>query len=343
MSLQPVIADALADAARPGVASFRDVQALVSADMAGVDRLIRQDLRSDVVLINQIGEHIIGAGGKRLRPLLVLLAARAAGSVAENPAAIRLAAIVEFIHTATLLHDDVVDESGLRRGRATANALWGNAASVLVGDFLYSRAFQLMVGVDRMTVMRLMADTTNAIAEGEVLQLLHAGDPDLDEQRYLDVVRRKTAVLFAAGCQLGAIAAGACEDVQQALYRYGMDLGIAFQIADDVLDYSGDAQRIGKHLGDDLAEGKVTLPLILAQRRAEACQVEVLRLALREGRREALPEVVQVIRQTDALDGALDAAREHSERAIQHLDGIDAGLYCEALEDLARFAVSRSL
>src|SRR5690606_17195366 len=225
-------------------------------------------------LINQIADHIISAGGKRLRPMLVMLAGHAAGGA--GPVHHQLAAIIEFIHTSTLLHDDVVDESDLRRGRSTANALWGNAPSVLVGDFLYSRSFQLMVELDRMPVMRILADTTNRIAEGEVLQLLHVRNPDTDETAYLNVIERKTAVLFAAGTRLGALASGADEAIQQALYDYGMHLGYAFQIADDVLDYSGDADALGKNLGDDLAEGKATLPLIRAMDRSDAATRERL-------------------------------------------------------------------
>jgi len=319
---------------------FAAIQRLAAADMGRVDALIRAELRSDVVLINQIGEHIIGSGGKRLRPLLVVLTARTgAHGDAANGAA--LAAIVEFIHTATLLHDDVVDESGLRRGRKTANALWGNAASVLVGDFLYSRSFQMMVGLDRMLVMRVLADTTNAIAEGEVLQLLHMGDPDLSEARYFDVIRRKTAILFAAACRLGAFAAGLDEAAQNAMHRYGMALGIAFQIADDVLDYVGDAARIGKHLGDDLAEGKPTLPLIIAQRRANAEQVEFIRAAIRDGDREALPQVIAAIRETDALDESLDRAREYASAARQELAVLQPSAHRDALSDLADYAVMR--
>ncbi len=221
-----------------------------------------------MVLINQVAEHIIGAGGKRLRPMLLLLAAGALGH--RGPDAHQLAAVVEFIHTATLLHDDVVDESDLRRGRSTANAVWGNAASVLVGDFLYSRSFQLMVELDRMEVMQILADTTNRIAEGEVLQLLHVRNPDTDEAAYLRVIERKTAVLFAAATRLGALLAGADATTCDALHDYGMNLGYAFQIADDVLDYASDAQTLGKNLGDDLAEGKATLPLIHAIAHADA-------------------------------------------------------------------------
>ena len=319
---------------------FAAIQQLAAADMARVDALIRAELRSDVVLINQIGEHIIGAGGKRLRPLLVVLSART-GPVSDDHRGAALAAIVEFIHTATLLHDDVVDESGLRRGRQTANALWGNAASVLVGDFLYSRSFQMMVGLDRMTVMRVLADTTNAIAEGEVLQLLHMGDPDLSEARYFDVIRRKTAILFAAACRLGGHAAGLDEAQLDALHRYGMALGIAFQIADDVLDYIGDAARIGKHLGDDLAEGKPTLPLIVAQRRGSPQQVEVIRTAIQGGDREALPAVIAAIRETDALDESIERAREYVHAAQRELALLPPSTHRDALHDLADYAVMR--
>jgi octaprenyl-diphosphate synthase len=330
------VSDSVADA----TSRFAAIQQLAAPDMARVDALIRSELRSDVVLINQIGEHIVGSGGKRLRPLLVVLTARS-GNHADAGNGAALAAIVEFIHTATLLHDDVVDESGLRRGRQTANALWGNAASVLVGDFLYSRAFQMMVGLDRMLVMRVLADTTNAIAEGEVLQLLHMGDPDLSETRYFEVIRRKTAILFAAACRLGGYAAGLDAAVQDALHRYGMALGIAFQIADDVLDYVGDAGKIGKHLGDDLAEGKPTLPLIVAQRRASAEQVEIIRAAIRDGDREALPLVIRAIRETDALEESIVRAREYARSACEELQVLPASVYRDALYDLADYAVAR--
>ena len=241
---------------------FPAVQALAASDMAAVDALIRRRLASDVALVNQVAEYIIGAGGKRLRPMLTVLAARAAGYLGE--AHHQLAAVVEFIHTATLLHDDVVDESDLRRGRATANAAFGNAASVLVGDFLYSRAFQLMVELESMTIQKVLADTTNRIAEGEVLQLLHVRNPDTDEAAYLRVIERKTAVLFAAATQLGGHLAGLGAAGEKALFDYGMALGYAFQIADDVLDYAGDSATLGKNVGDDLAEGKAPLPLIHA-------------------------------------------------------------------------------
>src|SRR6476659_1913139 len=252
----------------PAALPLAEIQALVAADMAAGDALIRRRLASDVVLINQVAEYIVGAGGKRLRPMLLLLAAGALDH--RGPDAHQLAAVVEFIHTATLLHDDVVDESDLRRGRRTANAVWGNAASVLVGDFLYSRSFQLMVELDRMEVMSILADTTNAIAEGEVLQLLHVRNPDTGEAEYLRVIERKTAVLFAAATRLGGLLAGADAATCDALHAYGLNLGYAFQIADDVLDYASDVQTLGKNLGDDLAEGKATLPLIHAIQHSDA-------------------------------------------------------------------------
>ena len=332
--------DTVMDSASEAARRFALIQQLTAADMAGVNALIRAELHSDVVLINQIGEHIIGSGGKRLRPLLVLLCARC-GGLHDSDRGTRLAAIIEFIHTATLLHDDVVDESSLRRGRKTANALWGNAASVLVGDFLYSRSFQLMVGLDHMLVMRVLADTTNAIAEGEVLQLLHMGDPNLSEARYFDGIRRKTAILFAAACQLGGLAAGLDDSARESLHRYGMALGLAFQIADDVLDYVGDAGRIGKHLGDDLAEGKVTLPLIIAQSRGSAAQVDVIRTAISECDRDALPAVITAIRETDALDESIERARDYARAAQHELVVLPASAYRDALHDLADYAVMR--
>ncbi|MGJ4730024.1 polyprenyl synthetase family protein [Luteimonas sp. SDU101] len=324
--------------AAPGL-DLPAIQALAAADMAAIDALIRDRLSSDVVLINQIAEHIVSAGGKRLRPMLVALAGRATGAV--GPAHHQLAAIVEFIHTSTLLHDDVVDESDLRRGRSTANALWGNAPSVLVGDFLYSRSFQLMVELDDMAVMRLLADTTNRIAEGEVLQLLHVRNPDTDEAAYLGVIERKTAVLFAAGTRLGAMASGADEATQQALYDYGMQLGYAFQIADDVLDYSGDAQALGKNLGDDLAEGKATLPLIHAMSHAEAALRTRLRAIVEHGEVDAMPEVLDAIAQAGSLDYSRARARDHAIAAEAALTPLPENEAVAALRGLARYAVDR--
>lgn len=315
------------------------IQALAAGDMAAIDALIRDRLASDVVLINQVAEHIVSAGGKRLRPMLVMLAGRATGTVSAEHH--QLAAIVEFIHTSTLLHDDVVDESDLRRGRSTANAIWGNAASVLVGDFLYSRSFQLMVELDRMPVMRILADTTNRIAEGEVLQLLHVRNPDTDEAAYLNVIERKTAVLFAAGTRLGALASGADEATQQALYDYGMQLGYAFQIADDVLDYSGDADALGKNLGDDLAEGKATLPLIHAMAQATPDLRARLRTIVETGDTGALPEVLAAIETARSLEYSRARALEYAEAAERALAGLADNEAVAALRGLARYAVER--
>ena len=315
------------------------IQSLAQADMAAVDVLIRARLASDVVLINQIADHIISAGGKRLRPMLVVLAGQACGPT--TPDHHQLAAIIEFIHTSTLLHDDVVDESDLRRGRSTANALWGNAPSVLVGDFLYSRGFQLMVELDRMDVMRLLADTTNRIAEGEVLQLLHVHNPDTDQDAYLRVIERKTAVLFAAGTQLGAMASGAEAATQRRLYDYGMALGYAFQIADDVLDYTADADALGKNLGDDLAEGKATLPLIHAIRHSDAATAERLRAIVQEGDAGAMPEVLAAIRATGGLEYSRARAHHYAAMAELALEGLPESDALAALRGLARYAVER--
>ncbi len=323
---------------RPALA-LAGIQSLARADMAAVDALIRARLASDVVLINQIADHIVSAGGKRLRPMLVVLAGQACGPT--GPGHHQLAAIVEFIHTSTLLHDDVVDESDLRRGRSTANALWGNAPSVLVGDFLYSRSFQLMVELDRMDVMRLLADTTNRIAEGEVLQLLHVHNPDTDEAAYLRVIERKTAVLFAAGTRLGAMASGAGAETQRRLYDYGMALGYAFQIADDVLDYTADAEALGKNLGDDLAEGKATLPLIHAIRYSDERTAGRLRQIVQHGDAGAMPEVLAAIRATGGLDYSRQRAHEYAAAAEQALDGLPECEALTALRGLARYAVER--
>ena len=327
------------DPSRLSTPDLTSIQALVREDMAAVDALIRRRLASDVVLINQVADYLIGAGGKRLRPMLLLLAAGALGH--RGAAAHQLAAVVEFIHTATLLHDDVVDESGLRRGRKTANAVWGNAASVLVGDFLYSRSFQLMVELERVAVMRILADTTNLIAEGEVLQLLHVRNPDIDEAAYLRVIERKTAVLFAAATRLGALLAGADEAMQQRLHDYGLNLGYAFQIADDVLDYASDAQTMGKNLGDDLGEGKATLPLIHAIVHSDAPTRATLRAAIEHGDTGAMPEVLAAIQATGGLDYSRQRAREYADAAERALDGIEDNDYVAALRGLARYAVSR--
>lgn len=319
--------------------SLPAVQHLCAADMDAVNALIRRRLASDVVLINQIAEHIIAAGGKRLRPMLVLLAARALDYQGSDH--LQLAAVIEFIHTATLLHDDVVDESDLRRGRKTANALWGNAPSVLVGDFLYSRSFQLMVELQRMTVMQVLADTTNAIAEGEVLQLLHVNNPDVDEAAYLRVIERKTAVLFAAATRLGGLLADADATTQNALATYGMQLGIAFQIADDVLDYTADAQALGKNLGDDLAEGKATLPVIHAIAQADTATRARLRAIIEAGDTDALPELLAAIHASGSIAYSQQRARVHAAAAEQALAGLPENDGLAALRGLARYAVNR--
>ena len=328
--------------APPAPASLPQIQALAAADMAAVDALIRSRLASDVVLINQVAEHIVSAGGKRLRPMLVVLSGQAtAGAAGAGADHHQLAAIIEFIHTSTLLHDDVVDESDLRRGRSTANAIWGNAASVLVGDFLYSRSFQLMVELDRMDVMRLLADTTNRIAEGEVLQLLHVRNPDTDEAACLRVIERKTAVLFAAGTRLGAMASGADAATAQALYDYGMALGHAFQIADDVLDYSADAADLGKNLGDDLAEGKATLPLIHAIAHSDPDTAQRLRTIIEHGDGSAMPEVLAAIHATGGLEYSRRRAMDYAASAEAALASLPESAALDALRGLARYAVER--
>ncbi|MDT8383037.1 MAG: octaprenyl diphosphate synthase [Gammaproteobacteria bacterium] len=316
------------------------VNLLVADDMAAVNRLIKKRLQSEVALVNQISGYIIDSGGKRLRPVLVLLSARAFGYAGDQH--FNLAAIVEFIHTATLLHDDVVDASDRRRGQETANALWGNEAAVLVGDFLYSRAFQMMVDAQRMRVMEILAHATNVIAEGEVLQLLNCNDPDTTEQRYLDVIHCKTAKLFEAAAQLGAVLRDAPPEQEQAMARYGMHLGTAFQLVDDVLDYSASSEEMGKNVGDDLAEGKPTLPLIRAMRQGTAEQTALIRNAIESGGRDHISEVMSAIESTDAIAYTARKAREEADLAIQQLQHIPASKYADALKTLADFSVSRT-
>ena len=323
----------------PGNA-FTVARDLAATDMQRVDAMIRQRLHSDVVLVNAIAEHIVGGGGKRLRPTLHVLAARAAGYAGD--AHIELAAVIEFIHTATLLHDDVVDGSDLRRGRKTANAAWGNAASVLVGDFLYSRAFQMMVELDSMQVMRILADTTNSIAEGEVLQLLNIGRAETSEAAYMQVIERKTAVLFAAATELGGVLAGLPEDQCLALRRYGMELGSAFQIADDLLDYVSDSATLGKNIGDDLAEGKPTLPLIYAIERSTPMQAELLRNAITSQRLAALDVIIAAIRDSGALERTRTKAAAHADAAHATLQALPPSGYRDALAGLADYAVNRT-
>ncbi len=308
--------------------------------MMAVDAVIRARLSSEVVLIRQVAEYIIGAGGKRLRPALVLFAAGATGY--RGTSHHDLAAVVEFIHTATLLHDDVVDESDLRRGSSTANAMFGNAAAVLVGDFLYSRAFQMMVAVDNMRVMSVLSDATNTIAEGEVLQLMNCHNADIDVEAYLQVIRFKTAKLFEAAAQLGAILGGASAQVEENLARYGMHLGTAFQLIDDVLDYSGDESTTGKHLGDDLAEGKPTLPLIHVMQHGDSRQSAVVRRAIEQGGREDFPAVIEAIRATDALAEARRRAQAESSLALAALSRLADSTYKDSLVQLTRFAVARN-
>jgi len=319
---------------------LKDIRALVAADLGEVDREIRRQLASDVALVNQVGDYIVDAGGKRLRPLLVVLAARAAG--ATDSAHIPTAALIEFIHTATLLHDDVVDDSAKRRGRDTANETFGNPASVLVGDFLYSRAFQMMAALQSPEVIRVMADATNTIAAGEVLQLMNSGDPDTTEVRYLEVIYRKTARLFEAGAQIAAIVAHAPRDVEAALTRYGKHLGIAFQLIDDALDYRGDAEELGKNVGDDLAEGKPTLPLIHALRHGDSATARMIRDVIEQGGTEDQAPIRAVIESTGGLDYTARLAESEAELALEALAQIPASAYRDALGALARFAVTRS-
>ena len=319
--------------------SIEFLKPVIGPGMAEVDGALRAALASEIALVRQVADYIIGGGGKRLRPALLLLAAGACGYTGRDQ--YTLAAVIEMIHTATLLHDDVVDESSQRRGRATANAAFGNAAAVLVGDFLYSRAFQLMVALESMTVQQVLADTTNAIAEGEVLQLLHVHNPDTDEAAYLRVIERKTAVLFAAATRLGALVAGADAAMQDRLAEYGRQLGLAFQIADDVLDYDGDAAALGKNLGDDLAEGKATLPLIHAIANSAPTTRERLRTIVEHGEADAFAEVLQAIRDSGGLEHAAARAREYSAAAEAALDGLEHNDAVAALRGLARYAVER--
>lgn len=319
---------------------LEQLYSLIGPDMQAVDAVIRERLHSEVVLVGQVAEYIISAGGKRMRPALVLLSAGAMGYKGTQHH--ELAATIEFIHTATLLHDDVVDESDLRRGRKTANAIFGNAASVLVGDFLYSRAFQMMVNIGEMRIMRVLSDATNIIAEGEVLQLMNCHNADVDEKRYLQVIRFKTAKLFEAASRLGAIVGQADTDTEQALADYGMHLGTAFQLIDDVLDYSGAEEETGKHLGDDLAEGKPTLPLIHVMQNGTTAQAQCVRSAIENGGRDDFPAVLAAIRTTGALEHTRKLAQEEAERATNAIKSLPASTYKNSLVELALFAVARS-
>ncbi len=319
--------------------SLKQIQSSIAQDMRAVDEVIRSAQYSDVVLIKQVAEYIINSGGKRLRPALVLMSAELFGPV--QPAHHQLAAVVEFIHTATLLHDDVVDESSLRRGHATANSLFGNAASVLVGDFVYSRAFQMMVRVDNMRVMEILAEATNVIAEGEVLQLLNVHDADISEQDYLQVIHFKTAKLFEAATRLGAVICQANEVDEKALSLYGMHLGTAFQLIDDVLDLTGDAQAIGKNLGDDIAEGKPTLPLLYAMRHGNQEQAQLIRTAIEQGGEHNIQSVIDAVQQTDALQHVRILAQQEAHLACQAIAHFPVTPAKQRLIELAEFSVTR--
>jgi octaprenyl-diphosphate synthase len=316
-----------------------NLHSLIAEDMAAVDAVIRSRLGSEVPLVSEVAEHIVRSGGKRMRPALVILAAGATGY--RGGARHVLAAVVEFIHTATLLHDDVVDASDLRRGRQTANALFGNAASVLVGDFLYSRAFQMMVEVGSMRVMEVLSDATNVIAEGEVLQLMNCHDADVDVDRYLRVIRYKTAKLFEASARIGGVLANAPAAVEDGLARYGMHLGTAFQLIDDVLDYSGDESATGKHVGDDLAEGKPTLPLIYAMQQGSAEQAATIRRAIEAGGRDDLPAVLAAVQATGALAFTRRQAELEVDSARAALAPLPPSQYKDSLLEFAAFSVSR--
>ena len=320
--------------------TLEEIRALVDADLRSVDAVIRERLKSAVPLVDRVAEHIISGGGKRLRPLLVVLAARACGQ--RGAAHVEAAAFIEFIHTATLLHDDVVDGSSLRRGRHTANEVFGNQASVLVGDFVYSRAFQMMAVLACQPVMEIMAQATNIIAEGEVLQLMNAHDPDTTEERYLEVIYRKTAKLFEAGAEVAAVLAQASPAVRRALAAYGRHLGTAYQLVDDVLDYRSNPQERGKNLGDDLAEGKPTLPLIHALRSGSAEQRAAIRRAIEQGGLEQLEPVVAAIEATGGLDYAAHMARQQMEQALDCLGELPDSSYKKGLAALARFAVAHA-
>jgi octaprenyl-diphosphate synthase len=324
---------------KPDSVNFDDVAALASEDMSAVNRLIRSSLESDVELVSQVSEYIVMSGGKRLRPLIVLLAARAFGY--EGDQHVRAAAIVEFIHTATLLHDDVVDSSDRRRGRDSANNVFGNQASVLVGDFLYSRSFQMMVDIDDMRVMQILADATNTIAAGEVQQLMNVHDPDTSEDDYQQVIYRKTARLFEAGAQIAAVLAGRAAEDETAMIEYGRHLGTAFQLVDDALDYDASADELGKNLGDDLAEGKPTLPLIYAMREGTEAQRELIRSAILEGGLDQLDEIQDVIRATGALEYTARRARAAADAAIATLADLPENDHRQALIALAEFAIQR--
>lgn len=311
----------------------------VKSDLSAVDDLIRANLTSDVPLVEEIATYLVSAGGKRLRPLLVLLCSKACGYPGE--AHIKLAAVIEFLHTAMLLHDDVVDESDLRRGRKTVNAAWGNPPSVLVGDFLHSRAFEMMVEIGNMRVMEILSRATNVIAEGEVQQLYSIRNPETSEAQYLEIIRRKTAMLFQAAAHSGAVLAGASQPVEEALRDYGLHLGLAFQLVDDQLDYLGDAAELGKNVGDDLAEGKMTLPLISALEKGDESQQTLVRDAILNGGVENLPTMIEVVRNTGALTYTADMANRERCQALEKLNVLEGSAYKDAMTLLINFVVDR--
>lgn len=324
----------------PAPIDFDSIKQLTLTEAKAADQLIINELSSDVVLINQMGHYIVGSGGKRLRPMLLLLAAKALGEA--NDKHLLLAAVIEFIHTATLLHDDVVDDSDLRRGKESANAVWGNAASVLVGDYLYSRAFEMMVRTGNMRVMEILSKTTTAIAEGEVLQLLNCNNPETTEEKYLEVIARKTAILFSAATRLAAVISNASTEVEQRLAEYGQHLGIAFQLIDDALDYKARKDELGKNLGDDLAEGKPTLPLIYAIQNGNEEEAQTIVDAIKNGNRDAFNDVYAVVQRTKAIEYTEQRADEEAQKAIDALDVLPDSEYKEALMLLAKFSVQRN-
>ena len=319
---------------------FESIKRLTADEAKSVDSLIINQLSSDVMLINQMGHYIVNNGGKRLRPMLLLLAAKALGQINHNH--LVLAAVIEFIHTATLLHDDVVDESALRRGQQSANAVWGNAASVLVGDYLYSSAFEMMVRTNIMGVMEILSKTTTAIAEGEVLQLLNCNNPETTEEKYLEVISRKTAILFSAATRLAAVVSNTNSEVEEKLSQYGQHLGIAFQLIDDALDYKATKEELGKNLGDDLAEGKPTLPLIYAIKNSNQADASVIIDAIKNGNRGAFNEVYAIVKSSKAIEYTEHRANEEAQKAMAALTVLPDNEYKHALLALASFSVQRS-
>lgn len=324
----------------PNPVDFDSIKRLTSDEAKAVDSLIIKQLSSDVLLINQMGHYIVSNGGKRLRPMLLLLAAKALAQIQHNH--LVLAAVIEFIHTATLLHDDVVDESDLRRGKQSANAVWGNAASVLVGDYLYSSAFEMMVSTNIMRVMEILSKTTTAIAEGEVLQLLNCNNPETTEEKYLEVISRKTAILFSAATRLAAVVSNANTEVEEKLASYGQHLGIAFQLIDDALDYKANKDELGKNLGDDLAEGKPTLPLIYAIKNSNQNEADIIINAIKNGNRDAFNEVYAIVKNSKAIEYTENRANEEAQKAINALDILPESEYKQALLALAKFSVQRN-